>query len=70
MDAYAPVKGKCVLWREAMNVEDEHDVTIKKPQKRVECSCFVEGHFWHYTVETIPNDCPDWRKCRYYIKST
>ena len=70
MDAYAPVKGKCTYWREALNVEDEFDVTVKRPDKRVECSCFVEGHRWSHTVSTIPADCPKKLQCRYYIRAT
>ena len=70
MDAYTPVKGKCIYWREAMNIEDEHDITVKKPDKRVNCSCFVEGYYWYFTVGTTPSDCPRRRQCRYYIKTS
>ena len=70
MDAYTPVKGKCLYWREAIDIEDKHDATVKKPDKRVNCSCFAEGYFWHFVAATIPVDCPLSRRCRYYIKST
>ena len=70
MYAYTPVRGKCVYWREAANMDDEYDITVKKPDKRVEGSCFVEGDLWRFTVSTAPKDCPNYLSCRYYIKST
>lgn len=69
MDGYHPVKGKCLYWRELLNADDEWDTRLKQEQKRVECSCFVEGDRWEYTVETVPSDCPRTRHCRYHIKS-
>ncbi len=69
-DGYAPVRGKCIYWREALNGEDEFNLRIKSENKRVECSCFVLGDLWHVTVSTVPSDCPEHRRCRYYIKGT
>jgi len=68
MDAYTRVKGKCIFWREAPNIDDEYDTSVKPLDKRVECSCFVEGRFWHATMNTIPEECPRSLHCRYYIK--
>ena len=39
MDAYAPIKGKCVWWRELPNEDDKHDIMIKAPDKRIACTC-------------------------------
>lgn len=69
MGGYAPVKGKCLYWREMLNAEDEWDTRLKPAQRRVECSCFVEGDRWEFTVADVPLDCPEKRQCRYYIKS-
>ncbi len=69
-DGYAPVKGKCVYWRERLNEEDRWDVRLREDEKRVECSCFVEGDIWSVTTSTIPNDCPNRWHCRYYIRGT
>jgi hypothetical protein len=69
MDAYAPIKGKCTYWREKLNVDDEWDTRVKKAERRVDCTCFVEGRGWVVTVATIPSDCPARLTCRYYIKN-
>ncbi len=69
VDAYAPVKGKCTFWREKASIEDEFDTSVKADDKRVECSCFVEGDLWHRTRSTVPSDCPRARSCRYYVKN-
>lgn len=69
MDGYAPIKGKCTYWREALNVDDEWDTRVKKGDRRVDCTCFVEGRGWQATVSTIPSDCPLRDSCRYYIKT-
>lgn len=69
MDAFAPVSGKCTWWREIMLDEDLHDVTLKQKDKRVRCACFVEGYFWIHPYSEVPAECPQWRHCRYYIKS-
>jgi hypothetical protein len=68
-DAYAPVKKKCTYWRERRYDDDRFDSRIKPADKRVECSCFVEGKAWQVTVSTVPSDCPDKLHCRYYIKN-
>jgi len=43
VDPNAPIKGKCVWWREFPNEEDTYNVRVKEHDKRVNCSCFVEG---------------------------
>jgi len=68
MDEYAPIRGKCKWWRERMNEDDRHDPRLKAGQRRVECTCFVEGDYWTYTADEIPSECPESRACRYYIK--
>lgn len=68
-DEYAPVKKKCTYWREHRYDDDRFDSRVKAPDKRVECSCFVEGRAWQATVSTVPSDCPDRLHCRYYIKN-
>lgn len=69
MTISAPTKGKCFFWRETANVDDEYDSRIKREQKRVDCACFVEGDVWRFKNLELPADCPDSRRCRYYIKS-
>jgi len=68
-DPFAPVRGKCVWWREFPNEEDKYNVRLKEHEKSVQCSCFVEGKGWTIKRADIPDDCPDARKCRYYIKN-
>lgn len=70
MEIYAPVKGKCTWWRERPDEEDAWDVRVPRPEKRVHCSCFVEGHGWEYRRDNVPSNCPEYRRCRYYIKHT
>ena len=70
MDGYSPVKGKCKWWREQLNEEDRFDPRLKKGQRRVMCTCFVEGDYWVFTEDELPGDCPHARSCRYYIKHT
>lgn len=67
-DGYSPVKGKCNYWRERPVEDDRWDMSVKKADKRVDCSCFVEGKAWMHTVADVPSDCPDALHCRYYIK--
>jgi len=67
-DAYSPVKGKCTWWRERAVEDDIYDTRLKEHQKRVSCSCFVEGTAWTFARADVPSDCPDMRACRYYIK--
>lgn len=68
VDAYAPVKGKCTWWREVIIDEDLHDIMVKPDDKRVRCSCFVEGYYWMHPAAEVPDECPKMRHCRYYIK--
>ncbi len=68
MDGFTPIKGKCTWWREVPKDEDTYDIRVKADDKRVTCTCFVEGRFWEYTTATVPPQCPMWRQCRYYIK--
>lgn len=68
MDAYTPIKGKCTWWREIPHDEDSHNMRVKAPDKRITCSCFVEGDVWIVRAEDVPSDCPECRRCRYYIK--
>lgn len=67
-DPYAPVRGKCTWWREVPNAQDEHDIMLKAPDKRVDCTCFVEGSVWSFPTCDVPAECPEHRHCRYYIK--
>ncbi len=68
MDSYTPIKGKCTWWREIPNQEDAYTVSIKDAAKRINCTCFVEGHYWTMPRGEVPSDCPNARACRYYIK--
>lgn len=67
-DGYSPIKGKCTWWREKAVDEDIWDTHLKEHEKRVTCSCFVEGQYWTFTRVDVPADCPDHNHCRYYIK--
>jgi hypothetical protein len=67
-EGYAPIRGKCTFWRERAVEDDRFDTRLKKGDKRVECSCFVEGDQWVHTADEVPSDCPSARHCRYYIK--
>ena len=69
MDGYAPVRGKCMYWREALSIDDKWDRRVKEEDRRVTCTCFVEGMGWQVTVATLPEDCPNKWHCRYYIKN-
>jgi hypothetical protein len=66
---YAPVKNKCTWWRETLNVDDAHNLSVKRLDKRVNCTCSVEGQQWTYVQSEVPVDCPESRRCRYYIKN-
>lgn len=68
MDPFSPVKGKCAWWREVMLDEDIHDITLKHEDKRVRCTCFVEGYYWVHRYADVPLACPSSLHCRYYIK--
>jgi hypothetical protein len=67
-DSFSPIRGKCVWWREVPNSEDLFDPSVKAAQKRVDCSCFVEGYRWTFTTAEVPIECPSYRVCRYYTK--
>lgn len=67
-DAYTPIKGKCTWWREMPVDDDVWDTRLREDQKRVYCSCFVEGTGWMHTRGDVPTDCPENKRCRYYIK--
>lgn len=67
-EGYAPIQGKCLYWREHPNDDDLFDYRVKKEDKRVDCSCFIEGQGWQATASTVPRDCPNALHCRYYIK--
>ncbi len=69
MDAFSPIKGKCRFWREQENLEDVWDTSLKKDEKRVVCTCFVEGDMWIEKAKEVPVDCPKRYSCRYYVKS-
>ncbi|PKQ21161.1 MAG: hypothetical protein CVT66_01525 [Actinobacteria bacterium HGW-Actinobacteria-6] len=69
MDAFSPIRGKCMYWRQQANLDDAYDMSVKKEDKRVTCTCFVEGDMWSMKMKEIPSDCPNRRSCRYYIKS-
>lgn len=68
-DGFTPIKGKCTWWREMPSEEDLWDVSLKEHEKRVDCSCFVEGKGWTVTRGEVPADCPEALHCRYYIKN-
>lgn len=68
-DRFSPIKGKCTWWREYPVDDDVWDSRLKPDQKRIECTCFVEGKAWTLARGDVPSDCPDNRHCRYYIKT-
>jgi hypothetical protein len=68
IDAYAPIKGKCIWWRERPDDDDLWDGRIAAGDKRVDCSCFVEGMGWTFRHADVPVDCPENRRCRYFIR--
>lgn len=68
MDPYEAIRGKCVWWREVSNAEDAFDLGVKPDNKRVECSCFVEGYQWTFITVEVPAECPRSRTCRYFVK--
>jgi hypothetical protein len=61
------VGGKCAYWRERMHDDDRFDPDIKEQDKRVVCTCFIEGTSWQATAGTLMPDCPDRWHCRYYV---
>ncbi|MBF4509418.1 MAG: hypothetical protein ISP10_02910 [Aeromicrobium sp.] len=69
LDGFTPIRGKCFYWREKLLDDDRFDPSVKKEDWRVECTCFVEGNMWRYTMDTVPSNCPLHRHCRYYIQT-
>lgn len=67
-DGYTPIKTKCTWWRERMLDEDAYNTRVKDDEKRLACSCFVEGLGWTFARAQVPTDCPLSRQCRYWIK--
>ena len=67
MDPFSPIKGKCTWWRQVMVDEDLHDLMIKPENKRVRCTCFVEGLVWLHEAADVPKQCPEAQHCRYFI---
>lgn len=65
---WEPIKGKCTWWREIANEEDRYDPRLKPADKRISGRCFVEGSGWEYRAADVPDNCPEARRCRYYIK--
>ena len=49
--------------------EDVHDIMIKPENKRVRCTCFVEGFVWTHEAVDVPKECPESQHCRYFIIS-
>jgi hypothetical protein len=68
VDKFSTIRGKCVWWREIPNAEDLYDVSVKTADKRIDCSCFVEGHRWSFPSSEVPSECTRARTCRYYVK--
>lgn len=69
-DGMTQVRGKCQFWRERLNEDDRWDPQVKPAKRRVDCSCFVEGDCWESTIATLPSDCPQKLRCRYYMESS
>lgn len=69
VDGFSPINGKCRFWRESADVDDQYDTSIKKEDKRIICTCFVEGDMWVTPAKDTPADCPKRYHCRYYIKT-
>jgi len=69
VDGFSPINGKCRFWRESAEVDDQYNTSIKKEDKRVICTCFVEGDMWTMRAKETPADCPKRYHCRYYIKT-
>jgi len=69
LDGQTQVIGKCHYWRERMLDDDRWDTDVKYPDKRVKCSCFIEGTQWDTTVGELPSECPEERSCRYHVRT-
>lgn len=67
-DGYTPIRGKCTWWRERPVEEDKYERRIKEEDRRVTCSCFLEGQVWTYRQAEVPVDCPFSLHCRYWIR--
>jgi len=70
VDAYTPIKSKCLWWREMLDAEEQYNTRIKPEDVRVHCTCFVEGYVWTIRKAEVPANCPNSRTCRYYILHT
>ncbi|GAV32096.1 MAG: hypothetical protein H5T75_01030 [Coriobacteriia bacterium] len=69
MDAYSPIKGKCQFWREQPDEDDAYSLSVKPEDKRIRCTCWVDGDLWVFKASEVPSDCPRRMQCRYYIKT-
>jgi hypothetical protein len=69
MDAYSPIKGKCQFWREQPDEDDAYTLSVKPEDKRIRCTCWVDGDLWVFKAAEVPSDCPKRMQCRYYIKT-
>jgi hypothetical protein len=69
LDGQTSVRGKCQYWRECMNEDDRWENDVKPADKRVKCSCFIEGLQWDATVGDLPGECPEAVSCRYHVKT-
>ena len=67
-DPNSAVRGKCVWWREKPNEEDAENSRLHASERRIDCSCFVEGFLWEFAIDDLPRECPEARKCRYYAR--
>ncbi len=67
MSEFSPIRNKCFYWREQPHYDDLYDPRVKQGQRRIVCSCFVEGDTWTYPEDDVPADCPQKVHCRYYI---
>lgn len=68
-DGYTIVRGKCQFWREHMVDADRFDTAMKPRDRRIQCSCFIDGFTWNATVRTLPESCPLHYRCRYFIRA-
>jgi hypothetical protein len=66
---FTPVRGKCTYWRERVDEDERWDSRVKREDRKVFCSCFVEGYVWAATIDTVEADCPRRDHCRYYVKT-
>lgn len=67
-DGFTPISGKCTWWRERAVEEDVWSPRLRAEEKRVNCSCFLEGYVWTVQRQEIASECPRNRMCKYYIR--